>query len=312
MVFHSNLAKDTTKKQTLTYDGKQTALSANSFSWKGHTFLGWSEHKDGEVDFTNKQLVTNLTDQKTIDLYAVWKTHTYTVVFEGNGADSGEMGSLDMTYGEPAGLSQNAFRREGYTFTGWAASAKGTAKYGDAAEVTNLTDKDGAVVRLYATWFKGYVVAFAKGAENVTGTMKPMKMAAGKTYTLTGVTFKQPGYAFAGWALEGSDTVYGNRAKVKDLAQTGIVTLTAQWNPVTYKVRFNANGGTGKMADAVLTYDAAEALPQNVFQRSGKVFLGWSTKKNGTLVYEDGAAVRNLANTQGKIVTLYAVWGTVQ
>ena len=229
VVFHSNADKDTTKKQTLTFDGKQTALSANSFSWKGHTFLGWSEQKDGEVDFTNKQFVTNLTDQKTIDLYAVWKTHGYTVAFEGNGADSGEMDSLGMTYGKAAELPQNAFRREGYTFTGWAVSAKGAAKYGDGAEVTSLTDKDGATVRLYATWFKGYVVNFAPGAEGVTGSMKPMKLVPGKTYTLTGVTFKRPGYVFTGWAVEGSDTVYGNRAKVQDLAQTGTVTLTAQW-----------------------------------------------------------------------------------
>ena len=312
VVFHSNLPKDTIKKQTLIYDGKQTALSANSFSWKGHTFLGWSESRDGEVNYANKEKVQNLTEEKTVNLYAVWKTHTYSIAFEGNGADSGDMEDLNLAYGEAAGLPQNAFRREGYTFTGWAVSARGTAKHGDGAEVTSLTDKDGATVRLYATWFKGYVVNFTKGAEGVTGTMKPMKLAPGKSYTLTGVTFKRPGYVFAGWAVDGSDTVYGNRAKVKDLAQTGTVTLTAQWNPVTYKVRFNANGGTGKMADAVCTYDATDTLPQNEFQRRGKAFLGWSTKKNGKPVYADGAEVRNLANTQGKIVTLYAVWGTVQ
>ena len=68
----------------------------------------------------------------------------------------------------------------------------------------------------------------------------------------------------------------------------------------------------GGIADAVCTYDATDTLPQNEFQRRGKAFLGWSTKKNGKPVYADGAEVRNLANTQGKIVTLYAVWGTVQ
>ena len=119
VVFHSNLAKDTTRKQTLTYDGKETALTANSFRWKGHAFQGWAEAGDAaEPEYINKEKVRNLTTEKTIDLYAVWKVNEYTVVFDPNGAEGEEI-TQDMTYDVPAELEANRFERQGYTFQGW-------------------------------------------------------------------------------------------------------------------------------------------------------------------------------------------------
>ena len=185
VVFHSNLAKDTTRKQTLTYDGKETALTANSFRWKGHAFQGWAEAGDAaEPEYTNKEKVRNLTTEKTIDLYAVWKVNEYTVVFDPNGAE-GEEVTQDMTYDVPAELEANRFERQGYTFQGWSTTAKGKAVHRDGKEVKNLTDKDGVTLRLYAVWAPtNYMVSFEPG-EGATGTMKPVKMTYGKTYTFT-------------------------------------------------------------------------------------------------------------------------------
>lgn len=75
----------------------------------------------------------------------------------------------------------------------------------------------------------------------------------------------------------------------------------------TYKIVYNANGGTGSMADTVMTVGVAKNLPANTFTRTGYSFLGWSTDKNAAAAtYTDKQSVNNLA-TSGT-VTLYAIW----
>ena len=81
---------------------------------------------------------------------------------------------------------------------------------------------------------------------------------------------------------------------------------TLNW--ATYTVRFNANGGSGTMADQAFTYNTAQALSANAFTRIGYTFDGWSTTANGTVVYTDGQSVSNLTATNGATVDLYAQW----
>ncbi|MBO7683825.1 MAG: InlB B-repeat-containing protein [Kiritimatiellae bacterium] len=45
-----------------------------------------------------------------------------------------------------------------------------------------------------------------------------------------------------------------------------------------------------------------------IFKRTGYKFAGWATKKNGKVAYKNKAKVKNLTATNGKTVTLYAVW----
>ena len=73
---------------------------------------------------------------------------------------------------------------------------------------------------------------------------------------------------------------------------------------VPYTVRFNANGGTGSMADQSFYSNTPQALTANGFSLSGKAFKCWSTKANGS-GYDcyNGETVTNLGN-----VTLYAQW----
>ena len=277
VLFHSNLAKDTTKKQTLTYDGKETALTANSFSWKGHAFQGWAETRDAaEPEYTNKGKVRNLTTEKTIDLYAVWKVNKYTVVFDPNGAEGEEI-TQAMTYDVPAELEANCFERQGYTFQGWATTAKGKAVHRDGKEVKNLTDKDGVTLRLYAVWAPtSYMVSFEPG-EGATGTMKPVKMTYGKTYTLTGVSFKRANYTFARWRDAETGETYANKAKVSDLcADGGTVTLVAQWVPTKYAITYkNLSTWEKEKEDLFTSYNVlTEGLPGRP-SRPGCEFGGW-------------------------------------
>ena len=76
-----------------------------------------------------------------------------------------------------------------------------------------------------------------------------------------------------------------------------------------YKVSFNANSGSGNMADQIIARGISAKLKANEFSApSGFVFDGWNTEANGSgTSYANEATVTNLADAGGTI-TLYAQW----
>ena len=84
-----------------------------------------------------------------------------------------------------------------------------------------------------------------------------------------------------------------------------------KWEAVgDYTISFNANGGTGSMADQVISAsdvlagNTAVTLNANAFTREGYTFLGWSEDASATTAtYAPGASVTLSGN-----MTLYAVW----
>ena len=76
---------------------------------------------------------------------------------------------------------------------------------------------------------------------------------------------------------------------------------------VPYTVRFNANGGTGSMADQGFYSNTPQALTANGFSLSGKAIKCWSTEADGSgYDFYNGETVTNLGN-----VTLYAQWADI-
>ena len=77
-----------------------------------------------------------------------------------------------------------------------------------------------------------------------------------------------------------------------------------------YEVAFDANGGTGTMANQQFTTGVAQALTTNAYVRNGQYFAGWNTVADGSgVAYADGATIsEDLTNVGGSVVTLYAQW----
>ena len=113
-------------------------------------------------------------------------------------------------------------------------------------------------------------------------------------------TFTRTGYTFAGWNTVQNGTggtAYADGASFPFTANT---TLYAQWTPNT--IVFNANGGTGSMANQ--SSSSATAINANTFTKTCSSFTGWNTAANGTgTSYANGATYAFSANT-----TLYAQW----
>lgn len=85
--------------------------------------------------------------------------------------------------------------------------------------------------------------------------------------------------------------------------------LQATWRANDYTIRYDSNGGSGKMDDSAHRYDTERALTKNAFTRKYYTFKGWNTKADGSgTAYADGASVKNLTDENGGAVTLYAQW----
>ena len=97
-----------------------------------------------------------------------------------------------------------------------------------------------------------------------------------------------------------ADAVNRDEERVALTTQAGTVSVVV---PVTtYTVKFNANGGTGTMADVTGVPAGAYTLPANGFTApAGKQFKGWSTGASGAVI--EGTTY----NVTGD-VTLYAIW----
>ena len=127
-----------------------------------------------------------------------------------------------------------------------------------------------------------------------------LKMVTGESLKLP-VEPKRDDYTFAGWyngetKVEAGDIVYDN------------LNLIAKWEGYTYIVKFDANGGSGEMADMTFTYDVEQALAVNTFTREDYTFAGWATTAESDVTYTDMGKVKNLTAEDKSTVTLYAVW----
>lgn len=261
---------------------------------QGYGFQGWDK---------------DVADKVTADVtYAAqWKANQYTVKFAPNGG-TGTMADQTLTYDKAEKLTQNAFTRKGYKFTGWL-DENGVTFFKDEKEVKNLLES--GTITLYAQWLPDqYGISF--DANGGTGIMGEMSMTYGVPKKLTKNILTRTGYQFDSWNTQrdGGGESYDDEEEVSDLTEEdgSSVTLYAQWSPILYCISFNANGGTGVMADQNMTYDRSLALRANTFTRSGYRFAGWGAKANGGVVYADRQEVKNLTKEPEATVTLYAQW----
>ena len=198
---------------------------------KGYNFLGWYNQRSNGTKITDGSTIVNSgtpsfsdTLDREFDIYAHWDPITYTIVYNGNGATSGDKASSSHTYDEAKNLTANGFKREftvtfdyNYSgsisteatasseFNGWATSADGDKVYDNKQSVLNLTEKDKDTIDLYANW------------------------------TDVAVKFPTPtrtGYNFSGWY-----NAAGNKVEETTVISEDLV-LHAEWSIKSYTVIF--------------------------------------------------------------------------
>ncbi len=144
---------------------------ASGYYWQWH----YTEHEcalDGKIDgfiiygvsgsaaetYANKFGITFVElKQHTVKFMNGSDVVSTQKVTDGENATAPNLSKKDYTlsWDKSYNLTKNAFKRSGYKFVGWNTKANGSGKtYKNAAEIKNLTSKNGKKVTLYAQWKK--------------------------------------------------------------------------------------------------------------------------------------------------------------
>ena len=233
--------------------------------------------------------------------YTKTTAQTYTVSYNANGGYNAPA-SQTKVHGVTLALSSSIPYRFNYEFLGWSTSSTATkATYAAGGSYTGNSS-----VILYAVWkYKPATYTVSYDANGGTGAPGRQTKTYGVTLTLTTIQPTRRNYLFLGWskdrnATSASYTAGGSYTDNSD------VTLYAVWqyNPETYTIRYDANGGTGAPASQTKTYGVPLTLSAVKPTRAGYEFLGWSTDPTTMLTnYAPGERYTDEAS-----VTLYAVW----
>ncbi len=298
---------------------KGTPVKVTSTLAKGYKLgkLVWLEKKTpagSETKITGNQFTMPAAN---VLVKATAKPIQYKVHFELNGG-TGTMQDQTIEYGKPTKLQKCTFVNAGKEFMGWGKSANGEVVFKDQQVVTNLSDQDNAVVKLYARWessnVQRYKVSYFSLEERGTIELKdkdnkpwPNGSRAVKGTKLTWTIKAKPGYKATGVKKNGTSLTGASGEVTVD----NEIELVAIFDPIHYKVKYvGGTGATGTMPDQTFTYgQEGQSLNECKFQKANSRFLGWSTK-NGTKVaeYYDRQPVSTLSTTDNTTVTLYAVW----
>jgi len=212
------------------------------------------------------------------------------VSFDPNGGQ-GFMPGQYINKNSSAKLSENIFTKVGYSFDGWSTSPNGPLAYADKANIS----VSGSDVKLYARWKANKTSMIGFDANGGEGSVRPVAMVAGTPLYAPEVF--RTGYIHTGWLPELPMVV----------PEEGTL-FVAQWVPITYTVKYHANGGTGETQTSSHLYDEENNLTPNGFDKKGHSFVGWSYEPGGNKIFNDGESVINLSASQNGQVDLYALW----
>ena len=237
-----------------------------------------------------------------------WDPPQIDVTFNANGGwfdlSGGSTWTEQQTYGYTYKLPSTDPVWSGGDFQGWYTSPKGGTKIEDNKTIVTATQPQ----ELFAHWISlgdKITVKFNVMGGSLEPEEEERDYPPGQTYKYLPPPVRL-GYRFDGWftAQEGGDLI-----TEATLVRPSCKLLFAHWTPITYYVRFHANGGTGTMADQPFIYGEHNTLSPCLFTRAGFNFIGWATTPVGQVLYEErGSTDRILEEVNEEIVNLYAVW----
>ena len=273
-------------------------------------FKGWSEDEDAvSADFLNEDdLLSNTTGRvgDTKHYYAVWM-RMHKIVYDGNGADDGEMTSQIFEGGKTIQLKDNSYSRDGYYFAGWSEDKNATVATYENQDDYVVPNTDGTTT-LYAVW-KSKVRVIYDGNGATSGSMSDKYYVPGAMVGWPTNGYTRTGYEFLGWSTNPEDI-----APQYTISQYLIVpldkdeiTFYAIWVKQVHIV-YDGNGATsGSMSD-VYYKPGTKFYISNRYNRSNYDFIGWSTDPNDTVPDYPGTSYYYTVPSDVEEVTLYAIW----
>lgn len=295
--FDANGGEGTMADQEFEAD-KAEKLTANAFTRDGYMFTGWNTNADGSgTSYTDEESVTN---PGNVTLFAQWQKNPYQVTVTNDGNGTGYANPASGATGTEVTLS--AAPKEGYQFKAWEVVSGGVTvadnKFTIGTQNVEIKAIFEEIPEEYdvTVSFEGVGAVVPNPASAAEGEEVTLHVEAGSGYRLVSLTVN---------GEEKAGDVQNNLYIFK--MPKGDVEIQAVFEAIPadiYTVAFNANGGSGEMANQTFDGGVKQPLRKNTFIRSGYTFIGWNTKADGTgTAYTDEQSVTVAGN-----MTLYAIW----
>lgn len=281
----------------------------------GYTFLGWYQDTT-KVSDSNPYSHTMTAATK---LVAKTKINSYRITVELDGGTINGSPSWSQTYTIKDTVTLPTPVKTGYNFLGWV--EKGA----------NNTPNKNVVIPVGSTGDKTFVAKWEikKFKVNVNGILD----GGAEQETTKGMgTFdvyvngdllqnKHDWYDYVDNA-----TPYGTQIEIKNIKAetgktyvkssqslkftvTGNVKITLYFKTNEYTYRFNANGGTGSIADIKAKHGTSVKIPTSTFKKDYHTQTNWNTAAGGTgTSYKLEDTISGYSGKDGDVVTLYAQW----
>ena len=146
-----------------------------------------------------------------------------------------------------------------------------------------------------------YTVSY--NANGGSGAPSSQTKYYGQTLTLSSTRPTRTNYNFLGWATSAGATSAQYQPGGSYTANASI-TLYAVWSLNSFKITYNANGGSGAPSSQTTAGGGSITLSSSQPTRKRHQFMGWATSRDATSAqYQPGGSYTYSSNT-----LLYAVW----
>lgn len=299
--------------------------TAEEVTCDGIRLVGWNTKKDGTgKTYAPGAEVSKLakTNKQAVPLYGMWVTDEYTITYDLNGGTNAAANPEKYNTGEvvskPIKL-ENPTAPSGMIFVGWYDET-----WTKITEIKKGARGNKTIHALYSSTSYFTLCLKLNGKETVAGDQlvdanKGIKMPiACDVYLPTADAISRPGYIFKGWCTKSKQSsksvLYAPGTKLSAV-QLGVtkpkkkVTLYAIWEPITYNVSCDLNGGYFKPKDAIKsaaikTHTVVKSVKLYLPKRDGYVFAGW----DNTLTKEVEKYKTSLPKGVATDAALQAVW----
>ena len=224
------------RTQTKTY-GEDLQLAESVPLKTGCDFKGWAVYASSSS--VKYHAGDSYSENKKLDLYAVWEPKKYTVSYDANGGANAPA-SQTKKYGEALKLSSSSLYRQGYTFLGWSTRASDTVpEYQAGQEYSKEAD-----LKLYAVWERlTYTIRYDANGGAFSDAPLPEEKEWGTDLVLTGKVPVRDGYEFLGWS-ESKSAATASYQPGGVFAKDRDTVLYAVWKEKQAQGSDNGNGGS--------------------------------------------------------------------
>ncbi|MBQ7399924.1 MAG: InlB B-repeat-containing protein [Clostridia bacterium] len=309
--YNANGGSGAPSAQTKVY-GTNLTLSSTIPTREGYTFKGWATSASGSVAYAAG---ATYSANSAVTLYAVWEAKAPGKPELSISWDSYDSyGLVKIKWNEVSNVTEYLVDVYNLSSDSYLVSngvvdlncyyldfyPKGSYK----ARVFAVNYIDDNEYKTASDWIYFDVEREITITYNANGGVGAPTKQTRETYNFA-ISTKSPtrtGYTFKGWSTSADGEV--EYLGGENYYLTSSLVLYAVWQPNTYTVKYNANGGTGAPSAQTKVYGTNLNLSSTIPTRTGYSFKGWAESSDATAAqYQPGGYYYDESD-----VTLYAVW----